>query len=144
MKRIAILLNIVIILVLCACGNKSSNPNSIPEAKNDSLILSSEINFDTLENDLGTISEGERVIAYFEYENVGERALLIQNISAGCGCTVPSWSKLPLNPGQKESIKVIFDSTGKNGTQNIKISVNSNAINSKEELRIKAIVQSIN
>jgi hypothetical protein len=100
-----------------------------------------EISFDTLVKDLGTIREGERIIAYYDYSNTGDAPLIITGIKAGCGCTVPEWKKDPLAPGDSENFKVVFDSRGKSGLQDIRITVRSNAINSALDLRLKSSVE---
>lgn len=45
-------------------------------------------------------------VATFILKNTGDVPLLIKNISASCGCTVPEWDKKPINPGEKTEIKV--------------------------------------
>ncbi|MBK5722165.1 DUF1573 domain-containing protein [Dysgonomonas sp. Marseille-P4677] len=53
-------------------------------------------------------------IATFILKNTGEFPLLIKDISASCGCTVPEWDKKPIKPGDKTEIKVKVtpDATG--------------------------------
>ena len=67
---------------------------------------------------------------------------IVQDIKAGCGCTVPRWDKAPLAPGESGSIRVVFNSSGKSGSQNIRITVQTNARNPSEQLYLKAIVES--
>lgn len=102
------------------------------------------IDFDADVQDLGTIRDGEQVAAWFTYTNTGHSPLIIQDIKAGCGCTAPKWNDKPLGAGESETIRIIFNSAGKKGTQNIRISVFSNAGNPKEDLYLKARVININ
>ena len=125
-----------------SCDSAKKSGSESMAGSDEVLNGKSVIQFDEVVNDLGTIKEGEQVMAWFKYENTGDGSLVIQNIDAGCGCTVPSWNEKPLAPGNKESIKVIFNSRGKNGSQNIRVTVYSNSRNSPEELRIKATVVS--
>ena len=37
-------------------------------------------------HDFGTIAEGPEVTYYFEFTNTGKEPLIIQNVSASCGC----------------------------------------------------------
>jgi hypothetical protein len=48
----------------------------------------------------------ETAIAAFTLKNTGDVPLLIKDISASCGCTVPEWDKKPVKPGDKTEIKV--------------------------------------
>jgi len=127
-----------------ACNSGGDNDQ---QAVSDELVESNKVSnaspvitFLTLEKDLGELSEGELVQTYFKYENTGDAPLYISSIKAGCGCTVPHWNEEPLNPGEAENIKVIFNTRGKHGNQNIRVIVNSNARNSLINLAIKAIV----
>ncbi len=129
----------LIIIGFGCVGEGNNRGNDIVEPS-DSLQFA-EIKFDTTVHNLGTIREGEQVIAWFEYENTGKGPLLIKDIKAGCGCTLPEWSKLPLEPGEEESIKVIFDSNGKAGIQTIPILVVTNARNPRIELRLESVVK---
>ncbi len=130
--------------IFCSCVERTDSGKSAvhdPEVENSG---EAEILFTSRVNDLGRINEGEQLISWFDYVNNGNEPLVISDIKAGCGCTVPSWNKEPLEPGKSGSIKVIFNSKGKNGMQNIRISVNSNAKNSLEEIHIIAIVENFN
>lgn len=44
----------------------------------------------------------------FVFTNVSSSPVAISNVLASCGCTVPSWSKAPIKPGEKGVIKVTF------------------------------------
>lgn len=96
--------------------------------------------FDTLVHDFGTIIEGERVICYFDYTNGGDNELMITSVEATCGCTTPDWSHEPLGPGEKGSMKIIFDASGRSGTQIKVVTVMSNASNQVVRLTIRANV----
>jgi len=94
--------------------------------------------FDTLEHDFGTIIEGERVVCYFDYTNGGGTELVVTSVEATCGCTTPGWSSEPLNPGERESLELIFDASGRSGVQRKVVTIQSNASNQLIELTIKA------
>jgi MinD superfamily P-loop ATPase len=55
------------------------------------------IEFDTKDYDFGTVKEGDVVEGVFKVANKGKTDLVITDASASCGCTVPEWSKNPLN-----------------------------------------------
>ena len=120
---------------------QEADASLVPEHADPGRVTAAEISFDTLVKDLGTIREGERIIAYYDYSNTGDAPLIISGIKAGCGCTVPEWKKDPLAPGDSENFKVVFDSRGKSGLQDIRITVRSNAINSALDLRLKSSVE---
>lgn len=73
-----------------------------------------EIKFDKLTHDFGTFSEKEPVVSCtFSFTNVGESPLIINQAVASCGCTVPEYTKTPIQPGEKGEIKVTYNGTGK-------------------------------
>ncbi|WPR76517.1 DUF1573 domain-containing protein [Algoriphagus sp. NG3] len=77
--------------------------------------------------DFGDITQGDKVSHTFELTNTGSAPLIISNVAATCGCTVPSWPKDPIAPGKSAEIKVSFNSAGKMGKQNSVVRVYSNA-----------------
>ena len=73
-----------------------------------------EIKFDKLTHDFGTFSEKNPVVSCtFSFTNVGEVPLVINQAVASCGCTVPEYTKTPIQPGEMGEIKVTYNGTGK-------------------------------
>lgn len=67
---------------------------------------------DTVFN-FGKILDGERVSHDFVFTNTGEGDLIISNVQASCGCTTPDWTKDPIKPGEKGTVKAEFNSSGR-------------------------------
>ncbi|MBO4613419.1 MAG: DUF1573 domain-containing protein [Bacteroidaceae bacterium] len=73
-----------------------------------------EIQFDTLRIDMGTFSEKQGVQkCSFVFTNVGTAPLVINQAFASCGCTVPTYTKDPVKPGEKGTIDVTYNGKGK-------------------------------
>ena len=85
------------------------------------------IQFENTIHDFGKISQGEVVSFTFFYENVGSANLIVKDVKASCGCTIPKWTKEPLSQGEKGKIVVTFDSSGRSGKQHKVITVSSNS-----------------
>lgn len=85
------------------------------------------ITFKENSKDFGDITQGQQVAHTFVLTNTGKQPLIISNVAATCGCTVPSWPKEPVAPGKSAEIKVSFNSTGKVGKQNSVVRIYSNA-----------------
>ena len=49
----------------------------------------------------------------FTFTNIGDAPLVIHQAVASCGCTVPEYTKEPIMPGKKGTIKVTYNGTGK-------------------------------
>lgn len=77
-------------------------------------MAQAEIKFEKVTQDLGTFSEDAPVKnAVFTFTNVGNQPLVINQVVASCGCTVPRYDKKPIAPGQKGTISVTYNGTGK-------------------------------
>lgn len=132
---------VLILLRITGCNGAAGNKNNGDGSLKEAAAMAPVIEFASDVNNLGVVREGEKVIAWYDFRNTGSAPLIIQNIRAGCGCTVPSWIKTPVIAGDSGVIRVIFDSSGKYGLQNIKVTVLSNANNAEEELYLQANVE---
>ena len=74
-----------------------------------------QIKFDKTTHNFGSFSENEpKVSCSFTFTNIGEQPLVINQAIASCGCTVPEYTKTPIQPGEKGEIKVTYN--GKEST----------------------------
>lgn len=99
-----------------------------------------QIEFESTVIDYGTIphkSDGNRV---FKFTNTGKEPLIITSAQGSCGCTVPTWPREPIAPGESGEIKVHYD-TKRQGGFTKTVTVNSNAATPKVVLRIKGTVE---
>jgi hypothetical protein len=141
------------IMILCAgiiafsftsCNNNrvSSDVIENPNTANGNGDLSQlpSFKFEEESHDFGKILQGETVSYPFKFRNVGKSDLVISDVSTSCGCTVPSYPKVPIHPGQEGAIKVSFNSAGKRGFQNKNIVIVANTQPNTLILRIKAEV----
>jgi hypothetical protein len=85
-----------------------------------------EIKFETTTINYGKIEKGSDGVRIFKFTNVGNAPLIIQNAVGSCGCTVPTYSKEPILPGQSSEISVRYD-TQREGmfTKNVTVTTNS-------------------
>lgn len=98
------------------------------------------IKWENPDHDFGTINEGDKVEHVYKFTNVGTADLVITNVKASCGCTVPSHTETPVKPGQTGEVKAMFDSSGKPGAQQKTITVMLNTEKGTEMLNFKANV----
>lgn len=89
-----------------------------------------QITFKNVVHDFGQFSEDDPYVScVFEFTNTGDAPLVIHRALASCGCTVPTFPKEPIMPGQKGHITVSYN--GKNRTpapfqKSIRIMTNAN------------------
>ena len=150
MKRniCALVLSVLVLLTLFSCGSHSNsadlpagvvtNPNTADGTadKGDLPIISFEKDF----HDFGKLISGEQVTYSFKFKNTGKSLLIISNVSTSCGCTVSSFPKQPIKPGEGATIDVSFDSEGRHGLQTKSITVFTNTQPPTTTLRIQSSV----
>jgi len=100
------------------------------------------LTFEKLEHDFGEVREEDgRVSAVFTFKNEGMAPLILNNVTASCGCTVPSWPREPIEPGQTSSITVTYNANGRPGKIDKRITVRSNASEPVQYLHIFGTVK---
>ncbi len=100
-----------------------------------------QISFIEKKYDFGTVQEKGGLISHvFHFTNTGNSALLINRVRTSCGCTTPDWTKTPIEPGMKGSVKVTYNPNGRPYPFNKPITVYSNALQEIVTLRIKGKV----
>jgi len=131
MKKILILF---VLLIFSGSWVVAQQPK-VQEQKNGPKI-----SFKKTIHDYGTIYVGSDGKCVFEFTNTGNEPLILSKPRSSCGCTVPTWPKEPILPGETNKIVVTYN-TRHSGSFNKTVTVYSNAINNKNVvLRIKGKV----
>ena len=138
MKRKLILFAVMSVFALGLTAQ--INGTQLKETDNKNAeATQAEIKFDTLKIDLGTFSEREPIqTCTFTFTNIGNAPLILNQAFASCGCTVPTYTKEPVMPGEKGKIDVTYNGKGKfTGHISKTITVRSNAKNELVRLTIE-------
>ncbi|MDR0659639.1 MAG: DUF1573 domain-containing protein [Prevotellaceae bacterium] len=99
------------------------------------------ISFEKTVHDFGEVKEEIGKATYeFEFTNTGEAPILISNVTATCGCTVPSWTKEPVLPSKKGSVTVGYSTIGRIGLFVKSLTVINNGDSGNITLQIKGTV----
>jgi hypothetical protein len=98
--------------------NQANAAGLIPNA--DSANVTTVEWLDSQELDMGKITEGQDLEVAFRFKNTGNKPLLISNVTAQCGCTIPETPQEPFLPGESGTIKAKFSSAGRGGSLNTK------------------------
>lgn len=85
-----------------------------------------DVRFDAYSWDFGTIVQGERASHTFRLSNVGNRELIVSDVSASCDCLTARWSSDRIPAGGEGEITVEFDGTGRTFTQSKDMRIASN------------------
>ncbi|MDP4207951.1 MAG: DUF1573 domain-containing protein [Bacteroidota bacterium] len=106
------------------------------------LASAPKIIFEKATYDFGTIKKGKKVEYEFNFTNQGKTDLILRKITSTCGCTTINPKEMTIKPGASSSLKVVFDSNGKEGAQNKGITIYSNdPKNSETSLLVKGMVE---
>jgi hypothetical protein len=86
------------------------------------------ISFQETTFDFGKFKEVDGKVTHkFEFVNAGGSDLIIQNVSASCGCTAPSWTREPVPPGGKGFVAATYNPAGRPGAFRKYVTVISNS-----------------
>lgn len=134
MKKILLSIGLATLTMFSIQAQDTKTDNAVITNPNAAVI-----NFDTDVVDYGTIEQGADGMREFKFKNTGKEPLIISNATGSCGCTVPTWPKEPIKPGESSSIKVKYD-TKRLGAINKSVTITSNATEATKVLRIKGNV----
>ena len=111
-----------------------------------SASAQAEIKFEKVVHNFGTFEETSPVQkATFTFTNVGNKPLVINQAIASCGCTVPSYTKTPIKPGEKGEIKVTYNGKGAfPGHFKKTITVRTNGVTELTRLYIEGVMEEAN
>lgn len=124
-----------------ATGEMVSNPLSATDTSEAAKADLPVMVFDENIHDFGTLTDGEVVTYKFKFKNTGKSGLIITYANSTCGCTVPSYPKDPIAPGEEGAIDVQFNSSGKVGHFEKNVNITANTIPSQFYLVIKGEVK---
>ena len=126
MKKLVLIFGVGALVAACSSSDKKaadsgnaddSTRNLTAEEKQKAIADSS--NFTTLEwldpvtKDLGKLVKDQSIEISFRFKNTGDKALIIENVSAQCGCTIPEKPEQPVAPGEEGVIKARYNGAGK-------------------------------
>jgi len=130
-------LNLLFVLFLTPCLLMISSCGEDPERQ--AKESGKEIWFEETVHDYGQIPENGEGTYAFAFKNLGDQAIVINRVRSSCGCTVPSWPREPVEPGESGEISVRYN-TALTGTFLKSVIVYSTASNSPVKLQIKGKV----
>ena len=99
-----------------------------------------EIKFEKLSVDFGTLKVGDVKTVTVTFTNIGKKPLILDDVISSCDCTTVDWSKQPIMPGKKGTIKATY--TAKHtGLISKRLTVLSNANTDRVILQLKGEVK---
>ena len=113
----------------------------LSESEFEKISNITSMRFDKTVHDYGKIIVDTDNKAFFTVTNTGNKPLIIENVSATCGCTTPKKPEKPIPPGKSDRIEVVFHPReGQLDKQEKSVTVSANTDSKMEVLTIKAFV----
>src|SRR5688572_10483012 len=112
---------VLVAAAMIACNSADKAVANINKEKNDSLVQKAMEDtagyttiewLDSIRTSLGKITEGQVVEVSWRFKNTGNKPLVIQGVTASCGCTIAEKPEQPVVPGGTDVIKAKFNSEG--------------------------------
>tara|TARA_B110000305_G_scaffold184459_1_gene205014 strand:- start:167 stop:676 length:510 start_codon:yes stop_codon:yes gene_type:complete len=103
---------------------------------------STTLKFDKLTHDYGDVLPDSDNNTVFLVTNTGDKPLILEDVSASCGCTMPRKPEKPILPGESDVIEVTFHpKPGQVNEIKKSITVTANTMKKVHMLEIRAFVK---
>ncbi len=162
------LLSVFLYLIICSCKDNSVNNSDgkissrieadqssesefrkeLEEVDNEEQkrlkeleSIQTTMSFDRMKHDFGKVTEDSENRTTFIVKNTGKKPLIIESVSASCGCTTPTKPEKPIAPGKSDKIEVVFHpKVGQLNEQTKTVTVTANTEPSMSVLTVTAFV----
>lgn len=107
-------------------GDQKKKVNPVPDASKGTVPVSEprfELKFDHTMEDLGVVHKGDKREMVFNFMNKGNQPIELEMVSS-CECTTLDWPQYKVfKPGEKGTIKAVFDSSEKEASETTDIDI---------------------
>jgi uncharacterized protein YxeA len=111
----------------------------VQEKQTETKVSNATIDFESKVVDYGVIEHNADGKRKFVFTNNGTDPLIIKNAKGSCGCTVPTWPREPIAPGETAEIGVKY-ATNRVGKFTKTITLTTNASKKPTILTVKGEV----
>ena len=140
MKKLIVLGLILCSLISVQAQTSKSSKSTGKSSTSTYKGTGAEIKFDKLTVDFGTLKVGDVKIVTVTFTNIGKKPLILDDVISSCDCTTVEWSKQPVMPGKKGTIKAKYTAKNK-GLISKRVTVLSNANTDRVILQLKGEVK---
>lgn len=103
------------------------------------ISQNSPVEFKTMTYSFGKIPQNKPVTTEFTFTNTSNKPVVIENATAGCGCTTPVFPETPIMKGKTGTIKVTYNAA-QMGTFSKNVLVKLANVDQPVELKIEGEV----
>ncbi len=138
--------NTVLLLLALFCAISVSQAQSVPTTESIEQNMEKAKNgegpvmeFEALVVDYGTIEQHSEPLRKLKFTNTGTTPLVITNARGSCGCTVPTWAKEPIMPGESSELEIRY-ATNRLGKFTKKVTITTNEGTEPHVIQVKGDV----
>jgi len=136
MKKTALIVLATLSLAACKEMDKKApvekmSKEQIEKAVTDTTNFTTLTWIDSTTQSLGNLKKDKEIEITWRFKNTGDKNLIVENVTASCGCTIPEKPEQPFAPGQEGIIKAKFNGSG-SGSITKQVHVIANTKPSKE------------
>jgi hypothetical protein len=106
MKKLIAALALLASFSTVALAQQENAAKATAEAE---AVAGAAMEFEATTINYGKIEQGADPYRTFTFKNTGTEPLVIKHAKGSCGCTVPTYPKEPILPGETGEIKVRYD-----------------------------------
>lgn len=123
-----------LLLAGCASNEKNSTSTNTDSTNTQPSASHSDVQhagtttiewIDPVVKELGKLKKDQEIEITYRFRNSGDKNLVIENVVAQCGCTIPEKPQQPFAPGEEGVIKAKFNGVG-HGTISKDVTVTAN------------------
>ena len=134
MIKYNVLLSLALLLGSFQLGNAQADVSA------DEIVDGPIMTFENLIVDYGEIEQHSDPLRVAKFTNTGNAPLVIKNARGSCGCTVPTYPKTPIMPGESAEIEIRYD-TKRLGTINKSVTITTNQVGDPIKLSVKGKIR---
>ncbi len=124
--------NSILFVLAMFCAISISTAQSVPTTESLEQNIEKAKNgegpqmvFEQMVVDYGTIEQHSEPLRKLKFVNKGTEPLVITNARGSCGCTVPTWAKEPIMPGEESFLEIRY-ATNRLGKFSKKVTITTN------------------
>lgn len=104
----AVVVPCVLFFVQAACAQ--TNEGGLADGRAAAACDGAHMRMEEVSYDFGNVCRhGDDLVKVFEFENDGSDPLVVLSVTTSCSCLKAEFSRKPVPPGEKGSIKIIYE-----------------------------------
>jgi len=127
-------------LTFSAYAQETAEGTVEEKTEQEEAVEGPKMTLDALIVDYGEIEQGSDPLRKVAFTNTGTEPLIISNAKGSCGCTVPTWPREPIAPGESADIEIRYD-TKRLGAINKTVRLTTNDATGTYTLRVKGNIK---